>query len=149
MTEPIRREIRVRCSVEHAFAVFTDRLDMWWPAGHRRFPRSRLRLEGREGGRFFERSETGEEAQLGEVVRWEPPHRLAYTWHPGSDVGPTLVEIEFSPEGDGTLVEVIHSEGDSGLGTRWRERAQRFERAWSTVLPAFGRCADESNGATQ
>jgi hypothetical protein len=63
VVEPLRRSMRVRCPIEHAFLAFTDRIDQWWPPGHRRFEGSRLFLEAVAGGRFFERSPGGEEAR--------------------------------------------------------------------------------------
>jgi uncharacterized protein YndB with AHSA1/START domain len=131
----------VRCSVEHAFAVFTARIDAWWPSGHRHLPDARLTLEGRVGGRFFERGADGREHELGEVTRWEPPHRVAYTWHPGALTRPTAVEVRFSAQGATTRVEVTHAEGDANLGEAWPTRAQKFDAAWRHVLPAFAAAA--------
>ena len=71
------------------------------------------------------------------MVVWEPPRRLAYTWLPGSDGVPTHVEVRFEPQGAATVVTVVHSEGESGLGDAWPARAQRFAAAWSEVLPAW------------
>lgn len=137
MSEPLRRTVRVRCPLAHAFDVFTSRLDLWWPPKHRRFAASRLFLEAREGGRFFERSASGEEVRLGEVLRCEPPHRITYSWYPGAVQGPTEVDVRFTEDGEHTVVEVIHSEGQSALGEAWPQRVELFGRAWAHVLPAF------------
>ena len=137
MSDPIVKSIRVSGSPEHVFRVFTDKLDLWWPPGHRRFERSCLVLEAREGGRFFERSDGGDEAELGTVLTCEPPSRLVYTWYPGADGRPTEISVVFSADADGTLIEVTHSIGESGLGDQWPERSRRFDRAWDHVLPAF------------
>ncbi|MEM6733862.1 MAG: SRPBCC domain-containing protein [Myxococcota bacterium] len=137
MNPPIRKELELNCGIEHAFETFTRRIDTWWPPSHRFEPGSEVLLEGKVGGRFLER--VGEKERVhGEVVRWEPPHRLSYTWRPGSDVGPTTVDIEFHELGsDRTRVEVHHREGESGLGKDWPERAKRFDRAWDAVLATF------------
>lgn len=132
---PLEKRLHVRCAVEHAFAVFTDRIDLWWPPSHRRFASSTLTLEARPGGRFFERTPSGDEALLGEVLTCEPPARVVYTWLPGSLSAPTHVEVRFSPDGAGTLVEVTHSVGDAA--DVFAERVGLFERAWSSVLPVF------------
>jgi hypothetical protein len=34
--EVLTRRIALACPVEHAFGVFTDKIDLWWPRGHRR-----------------------------------------------------------------------------------------------------------------
>lgn len=137
MTDPLRRTIRVRCSVAHAFRVFTEQVDLWWPPGHRKFEDSSLHFETQEGSRFFERSAAGEEAVLGEVLTCEPPHHISFTWHPGKIELPTHVAISFEADGDDTIVNVIHAEGDAALGDKWTERAQLFTRGWSHVLAAF------------
>jgi uncharacterized protein YndB with AHSA1/START domain len=129
--------VRVRCSIGHAFAVFTQGVDTWWPKGHRRFADSRLVLEARVGGRFFERSTGGEEAALGEVLACEPPHSISYSWRPGAIDQPTRVDIRFTQEGAETVVHVVHSEGESGLGEAWPERVVLFERGWQIVLLGF------------
>ena len=134
--------MRVRCSLEHAFATFTARLDLWWPRGHRRFEDGRLALEPRVGGRFFDRSPDGAEAVLGQVVLWEPPRALVYTWKPGSITEPTTVEVRFVAEGDHTRVDVLHREGDAALGAQWLERVALFTRGWGAVLPAFAAAAE-------
>lgn len=137
MNEPLKRSVRVRCPVDHAFAVFTDRIDLWWPSSHRMLTDSRLRMEARVGGRFFERTNAGDEKKLGEVVRWEPPHRVTYTWYPGAISAPTEVDVSFTPDGDFTVVDVTHAEGDSRLGEAWNQRVVKFASAWTEVLPAF------------
>lgn len=144
MSLSVERATRVRCSVEHAFETFVGKLDRWWPAGHRRFQRSEFHLEAHEGGRFFERSDGGEEAPWGKVVTFDRPHRLVLRWFPGAIDRPTEVEVRFEPDGDHTRVAVTHSAGTSGLGDEWPERARLFERGWDTVLPAF---ADHLNAA--
>ena len=137
MAEPLRREVRVRCSIEHAFEVFTARIDLWWPPGHRRFETSQLHLEAAVGGRFFERSSSGEEAKLGEVIRCEPPHHISYTWFPGALDKPTQVDVTFAAAGEETIVNVVHSEAESGLGSLWFDRMKLFQRGWEHVLAAF------------
>jgi hypothetical protein len=46
---PVRRTIRVRATVEHAFDVFTAGIDRWWRASWRALERDReLRLRHAE-----------------------------------------------------------------------------------------------------
>lgn len=54
--EPLRLSFDVACSAAHAFVVWTDRIDAWWPRDHTATndPRSVIRLEKRVGGRLFE-----------------------------------------------------------------------------------------------
>ncbi len=137
MSAPIERTLHVRCGVEHAYDVFTRRLDAWWPVGHRRFEGSTLTLDPQPGGRFVERAPDGREALLGEVLHAERPHALTYTWHPGALTAPTEVDIRFTADGDRTRVDVTHREAGAAMGERWPDRAILFARAWSHVLPAY------------
>lgn len=138
MSEPVRKVVRVECGVEHAFDVFTSRIDLWWPRSHRRFEDSVMLLEPAIGGRFAERTPAGEEVRLGEVFRCDPPYAISYTWYPGAIKDPTTVDVHFLDNGDYTVVEVIHREGDSCLGDAWPRRAQVFVRNWEAVLAAYG-----------
>ncbi len=138
MNEPIRKKIRVECSREHAFVTFIEKIDLWWPKGHRKFGSSKMHLEAKIGGSFVEESTEGERWELGRVIKCDPPRMIAYTWFPGALSGPTLVSVFFAEDGDGTLVSVVHREGEAELGDLWPERAALFERGWSTVLPLFG-----------
>ena len=133
----LRRELHLGCPPAHAFAVFTQRIDAWWPRGHRKDPGAEMVLEGAVGGRLFERSEAGEH-EHGRVLEWAPPTTLRYSWRPGAPVGrATEVEVRFSAVEAGTLVQVLHAEGTAGLGSAWPRRAERFDRAWTAVLAAF------------
>ena len=137
MTDAVRRAVRVRCSVEHAFDVFTQRIDLWWPRDHRRRSAADMRFEAQPGGRFYQVGPQGEEIELGTVLRWEAPERLTYTWIPGSMTEPTTVDVFFRPDGDHTLVEVVHSEGAAAFGDAWPSRIAKFTQGWGDVLPAF------------
>ncbi len=138
----LEKRVVVRCTVERAFAVFTARIDSWWPPGHRRFESSVLAIEPRVGGRFVERSASGEESDLGEVRAWEPPRRVSYTWTPGSRTGTTEVEVTFTAQGEHTLVRVIHREGTSDS---WGATLGRFERSWGVVLDALASAAERAD----
>jgi uncharacterized protein YndB with AHSA1/START domain len=137
MSEPVVRSVNVDCTLHDAFVTFTARIDLWWPAAHRRFPESVMVLEPWTGGGFFEKTHDGQEVRLGEVLRFEPPHRLAYTWYPGAIQKPTLVEVSFVQENESVRVTVTHAEDKSALGVEWPKRAERFATSWDAVLPAF------------
>jgi uncharacterized protein YndB with AHSA1/START domain len=136
VAEAVRRSVRVRAAPERVFRTFTERIDSWWPASHRALPGSVLSLEPGAGGRLQERAPSGEERLLGTVLEWEPPGRLVYTWALGSPPGlHTVVQVTFVADGDGTRVEVLHTEGT--LGEQFPRTAPRFDRAWEQVLPAL------------
>ena len=112
MIEPIHLAFDVDCPVDHAFDVWTAGIARWWPLDHTVSAEDGLTvvLEGRPGGRIFERQPGGQEHDWGEVTIWEPPTRLGYTWHLNRDRSDaTDVEIRFLPAAEGaTRVEIEH-----------------------------------------
>ena len=144
MIEPLRVELRVECSPEHAFEVWTARFAQWWPRGHSQSgdPGTEVTLEPRPGGRIFERTSAGAELDWGEVLDFEPPRRLRYRWHiwGGRDEA-TEVEVTFSPEGDSTAVTIVHTGWDR-LGPRGERLRERNEAGWAGLLPHFQRATE-------
>lgn len=142
--EAIELDFPLDCSPEHAFEVWTGRASMWWPPAHTvsRDPAVAVTFEPRPGGRIFERTPDGTEHSWGHILAWDPPERLAYTWHIATEPEhATEVEITFAAEGDGTRVRVRHRGWDrlGSFGPEWR-RANRL--GWAGVLPAYRRaCA--------
>lgn len=138
MTEPLRFSFDLDCAPEHAFRVWASRIDVWWPRDHTLGPAVTVVLEEGVGGRIYETDARGLRYEWGEVTAWEPPTRLAYTWHLGcSAADATDVEVRFS-EADGgtTRVEIEHG-GWERLAERadlWQDRNQI---GWDTLLPHF------------
>ncbi len=69
--------------------------------------------EPREGGMYRVEVIPGQIAR-GEFVELDPPRRLVHTWGWEGDDNPvppgsTTIEYELTPEGDGTLLRVVHS----------------------------------------
>jgi hypothetical protein len=140
MIEPLRFAFEVACPREDAFDLWTRRTSSWWPRSHTvtgdRGPQ--IVLEGRAGGRIFERTAAGREVEWGEITVWDPPRRLCYLWHIRTDrADATEVEIRFNGTGDAhTRVEIEHR-GWERLGTRgpgWRDANQG---GWNGVLPEY------------
>ena len=144
MIEPIRLAFDVACPPDHAFRTWTEGIDGWWPADHTVSATDDLRvvLEGRIGGRIFERTPDGIEHDWGEVTVWEPPTRLGYLWHLRRDrADATDVEIRFLDRGDGsTRVEIVHS-GWERLGADAETWRDRNHGGWATLLPHFTEAA--------
>ena len=140
MTRPLRITFDLRCAAEHAFAVWTTRTSMWWPADHTVSgePDVDVVIEPTVGGRIFERTPSGRESDWGEVTEWDPPRALGYRWHIGR--GPeeaTDVRIVFVDRGDGTSgVEIEHAGWDR-FGTDADPRKDANRIGWSSLLPHF------------
>ncbi len=142
---PVERTITVDCPVEHAFETFTARIGDWWPLGFHSIsvdedgkgPPETAVMEGRTGGRIYERNAAGEETEWGWITFWEPPKRLVYQWHIATErESATEVEIAFTDLGGRTRVDIEHR-GWERLG----ERGQTWRNAnyvgWDGVLSDY------------
>ena len=144
MIEPIRIALEVHGPPPHAFEVWTALISQWWPADHTVTgePDLTVVLEGRAGGRIFERTRAGIEHEWGEVTVWDPPSRLVYLWHLRRDrADATEVEIRFTGRGEDTLVEIEHR-GWERLGTEGQELRDRNGGGWATLLPHYAAATD-------
>ena len=144
MIGPISLAFELSCPPEHAFDVWTSRIAAWWPLDHTVTGEAGLSvvLEGRSGGRIFERTPRGDEHDWGEVTAWEPPARLGYLWHLRQDrARPTEVEIRFVPlPGSRTRVEIEHR-GWERLGDDAVVMRERNHGGWASLLPHFVQAA--------
>jgi uncharacterized protein YndB with AHSA1/START domain len=136
----------VDAAPQRAFELFTTTMGRWWPRTHsiNKSPIADVVIEGRTGGRWYERGEDGSECSWGKVLAWEPPSRLVLAWQISGQwqYDPQLlteVEVRFVPEGSsGTRVELEHRNLE-----RYGEAAESvrdmFESpgGWSGVLESF------------
>ena len=145
---PLTKTIMVHCSVEAAFRIFTDGLSAWWPLGTHSVgldSAETCAFEGRVGGKVYERLDDGRELAWGEVLQWDPPNHLAFTWHPGREPDTAqTVDVSFTPTDQGTRVDLTHS-GWERLGERARPSRQNYDSGWDLVFVERygGRCAVE------
>ncbi len=155
-TAPILRAITVRCPVDHAFRVFTEGMGSWWPLAE--FSRAAdehadegvtatgIRFEGRVGGGIIEMMSDGTEAPWGEVLAWDPPARVMFTWKPHArPTPPTEVEVRFMPDGDATRVELEHR-GWERLGNDGPVGRRQYDQGWPFVIGRFAEVASGASG---
>jgi hypothetical protein len=142
VTSPLQLSFGVDCPADHAFSVWTSGIGMWWPADHTTTgsPETVV-IEGRVGGRIYERTRDGAEHEWGVVTRWDPPHALTFTWHLGrapSDA--TEVAVHFiSEDATHTRLEIEHSGWE-----RLVDDASARERTyanWGHVVDQFAQFA--------
>lgn len=140
MADILTRTIDLACPVDHAFDVFTNKIDLWWPRGHRKNRDASLTLSD---DALVERSPDGSEWIMGRVAEIDPPHLLSLDWFPGSPAAPTSVEIRFAESAAGTTITVIHR---PLLETKsiWPQRVALFTKGWETVLPALKNFIEEA-----
>jgi uncharacterized protein YndB with AHSA1/START domain len=150
---PVEKTVTVKCSVEHAFSVFTDRIGDWWPLHERSISAQddgtgapeTVVLESGVGGRLFERTAAGEELEWGIVLAWEPPHRVVLEWRPSrTPTTPTEVEVRFTAEGESTRVDLEHRGWERLDPARARESRGNYDRGWVIVVKAYTEAASAS-----
>ena len=84
----------------------------------------------------------GAEGNWGTVLVWEPPSRVVLAWKPNTTPDPpTEVEVRFTPQGDGTLVELEHR-GWERLGVAAERARAGYGQGWVGVLALFASAAD-------
>ena len=155
---PVRESIIVRASVEHAFKVFTEGFDTWWPRVHHigKQPMVKAVIELGAGGRCFGREADGTECDWGRVLVWEPPNRFVLAWqidptwqYESDPAKASEVEIRFTPEAGGTTRVDLehryferHGEGAGIIRTGvdgpngWGDLLQLYARTATTYHPA-------------
>jgi uncharacterized protein YndB with AHSA1/START domain len=141
--EPVVKTLMVACTPEEAFRFFTADFGMWWPAATHsvvayasqfKDKPAAVIFEPRLGGRIFERTQTGEERAWGSVLAWQPPARVAFSFHPGRDSEEAqTVEITFAAASEGTRVVLIQS-GWEKLRANAQQARDSYDRGWEGVF---------------
>lgn len=133
---PVTKTQTIRCSPQHAFAVFTERIDTWWPI-------ETHSVHGAGGTAhldehaIYEVSPSGERNEWGTVLVWDPPSRIVMTWAPSEDKSVlTELEVRFTPDGDGTRFELIHR-GWERYGETAEARRDNYDTGWDRVLECY------------
>ena len=91
------------------------------------------------GGGIIETIDGSEPCVWGTIVAWDPPRRVAFTWHPGHDVAAAQdVEVRFEPAGAATLVTLTHT-GFERLGKDARMARRAYPLGWTYVLGLYAR----------
>lgn len=148
----VRKCVQVQAPLERAFSVFVEQMETWWPAEHQigAQPFQSIFVEPRAGGRWYERDAAGNECDWGQVLAWEPPHRVVFSWHLGPDwkFNPDLakasrVEIRFAAAGpSATMVELEHSAIERhGEGYEQLRAVLDGPKAWEYTLAEYERVA--------
>lgn len=137
---PVERTTIVPWSPTEAFERFTAQFGQWWPVSTHSIGGklvSRVVFECHVGGRIFEEFEDGRRFQWGRVTAWEPPGRVAFTWHPSRDESVAQdVEVRFEAVPNGSRV-VLTSGGWEKFGTRAGRVRKAYSIGWGAVLDVF------------
>ena len=144
---PLVKTATVPCPPERAFDLFTRQISAWWPLSTHSVGLSaacRVDMDRRAGGHITETLPDGATTIWGTVTTWDPPSRVAFTWHPGRDPGDaTEVQVVFEPAAESrTVVTLLHG----GWSARSDGAAARsnYQVGWDLVLTGFRDAASVS-----
>lgn len=146
--DAIRLTLTVPPPAERAFAVFVEGFASWYPSEYTwsQDVLDTIAIEGREGGRCFERGPYGFWIDWGRVLVWEPPRRLAFSWQisPGREPIPdprkaSEVELRFEEEGPRSTRIAFEHRGFSrhGEGAEGYREALGSEQGWPYILDRY------------
>ena len=138
--EPIRRSVSVSWQQAEAYRRFVQDFAKWWPSYSYSIGGSRIKqvvFEPRPGGRIFEEHKDGTRMRWGTVISLDAPRSITFTFHPShAESDAQLVEITFSPEGEGTRVDLV-STGWEKMGDKARAARGGYHLGWGLVLNRF------------
>ncbi|HVF53366.1 MAG TPA: SRPBCC domain-containing protein [Actinomycetota bacterium] len=149
--EPVIKRVQVGRSIDDAFFLFTRDMGSWWPlethsiavdTHERKVVAKGIIFDPNAGGHIYESMSDGTHATWGEVLVWEPPDRVAFTWKPNLSDGPhTKIEVRFTIVAGGTEVELEHR-GWEHFGDDAAARRKDYDAGWPGVLKMFADAAD-------
>ena len=146
--KPIQQRVRVKVGPAKAFALFTQKMGLWWP--HKKTigpaPRADIVIEPAIGGRWYERAEDGTETPWGHVLSYNPPRRIILAWQISSEwkFDPNLVtevEINFTAHGSETDVFLEHRNLER-LGSDQTNMLSLMDQGWGAIMASYQLSAD-------
>jgi uncharacterized protein YndB with AHSA1/START domain/uncharacterized protein YciI len=132
---PLHREVVVDVTAERAFSRFTEGIGQWWPLGDHGVFGATATVAFEGDGRLVERSPDGSSNCWGEVLSWDPPSRLSFTWHPGNPAVVSKVTVTFS-ESDGRTLVVLEHDGWEAYADPTAARDE-YGRGWPGALELY------------
>lgn len=151
---PVVKTLVVARSQSDAFRLYVDEITTWWPKQSHSIGAEKVAsvtIEGRSGGRIFERWSDGTEKLWGTVIAFDPPNRLVHTWHVATDPEHTSeVELRFAALGaNRTRVTLEHRHWERMSGERAAMIRGNYDNGWEGVfVEGFGKHAGKIEGET-
>jgi uncharacterized protein YndB with AHSA1/START domain len=95
-----------------------------------------VEIDPRVGGKFLivERREGEPAEHFGEYLEIDRPRRLVFTFAAMRDAGYTKVEVTIAPDGDGSLVTLVHE-----MDPEWADYEARTRQGWTNILEGLAR----------
>lgn len=142
--DPIVKTVTVPLAPPEAFDLFTDGITRWWPLVTHSIGGDKavsVTFEAGVGGRIFETADDGTEWMWGEVVEWEPPERVVFSWNPNPGRAAfSEVEVTFSNVDQGeeprTELRLEHRRWEN-LGDEAPEVYSSYIEGWVPVLDLY------------
>ena len=142
---PVHKTLVVNAAQAHAFEVFINGIDRWWPKTHGigSAPIKKQIIEPRQGGRWYSTHEDGSEATSGHVQVWDPPHRVVFSWEISAQWKPdpkvaSEVEVRFIADGASrTRVELEHRKFEALGETGGATMRGAVDGGWPGILDLF------------
>src|SRR5215470_422071 len=149
---PVMRSVVVNAPQERAFRIFTEFFGGWWPSTHHigKQPYETAILEGKLGGRWYERATDGTECEWGRVLAWDPPAKVVLSWNLQPDwtydpnpAKASEVEVRFiSESGATTRVELEHRNLERH-GEGVQKMRDSVKEGWGQIVDFYGKFANE------
>lgn len=130
-------EVRVEAPVQRVWRALTDasELERWFPL--------EARVEPGVGGSVW-MSWKNEFAGSSEIVKWEPPHVLAYAWAWAEDLPPQVTEFVLEGDGGSTLLRVVTSGFPADAS--WDDMVEGTRAGWSYELQSLKAYLERHDG---
>lgn len=147
----IIKTVRVSTLAEHAFAIFVNKLDSWWPGEYTWAAESleKIAIEPAINGRCYEIGPHGFRCDWGRVLQFEPPHRIVFTWQIDPDRVPqpnpdkaSEIEVLFEEAAGETNVTFVHKHFENhGEGAEQYKEAMNSPQGWDYILDNYVKAA--------
>jgi uncharacterized protein YndB with AHSA1/START domain/uncharacterized protein YciI len=146
----IRRELLVDTTPAVAYELFTARIGAWWPLGDFGVHGEGATVAFEDDGRIVEHAPGGASTCWGEVLVWQPPDLVRFTWHPSDAAVSSRVTVTFAAQDGQTLVTLMHEGWEVFADPAAASEA--YGRGWPVVLERYGafvaETAEDVGGAT-
>jgi len=136
---PVRKSVVVARSQADAFRLYTESYGKWWPIKTHSLGGDKTInavMEPRVGGQLYEEWSDGKTEAYGEVLVWEPPHRVVHSWyvnHPPHEA--SEVELRFVVlSANKTRVELEHRNWERMAGDKAAEVREMYNNGWQLVF---------------
>jgi uncharacterized protein YndB with AHSA1/START domain len=96
----------------------------------------RIEIDPRVGGKFLIVERRGDQLaeHFGEYLEIDRPRRLAFSFAAMRDAGYTKVEVTIAPDGNGSLVTLVHE-----MDPEWADYEARTRQGWTMILEGLAR----------